>query len=94
MNKNPRLANGFGQVSNTVLRDPTISIRDKAVYSVLATYTDSLTNAATVTINVLASRCNVTPSTISRSIKSLENLKIIYRLQMGKGAIAKTILLK
>jgi DNA-binding Lrp family transcriptional regulator len=76
------------------MRDPIVPIRDKAIYAVLSTYANSVSNEATITINMLAAFCNVTPSTICRSLKSLEDLGIIKRIQMGKGAIAKTILLK
>lgn len=85
---------GFGMVSRTVMTDPELSVRDKAVYAYLASYADSTTNELTVSINRMAAECDVTQSTIKRSLRILENKGIIQRVSVGMRTTRKTILLK
>jgi predicted transcriptional regulator len=92
--KNPRLAGGFGQVSNEVIRDPNISLKDKGLYAYLASYADSKTNELTVSVNRIASECGTTIATVKRAIKELQELGVIQREYRGKGATRKTVLMK
>lgn len=92
--RNPRLAGGFGMVSRTVMTDPELSIRDKALYAYLSTYADSAANELTVSVNRMAAECGVTQSTIKRSLKTLEDRGIIQRVSVGVLTARKTVLLK
>lgn len=91
---NYRLKGGFGQVSNAVMRDATLSIRDKGFYSYLCTYANSLTNELTLSMSRMTAELETTESTIKRCINSLKNKGVIEREFMGKGRIWKTIILK
>ena len=51
-NTNPRLSKGFGQVSNEVMRDPELSLKDKGLYSYLCTFAGSQTNELIVSVTV------------------------------------------
>jgi predicted transcriptional regulator len=94
MSKNPRLKDGFGQVSSLVIKDPAISLRDKAVYAYLSLYADSESNSLFVSVNRIAADLNITPSTVKRSIKSLMVAGVISRYSNGIGKSHTTILLK
>ena len=94
MTSNSRIKNGFGLVSNTVLRDPELSIREKGVYSYLATYADSHDNSLTVSVNRIASECGITQSTVKRILESLVNKKVITREKRMSMQSYKTVLLK
>jgi len=91
--KNPRLKNGYGMVSNTVIRDPDISLKDKAVYAYLSTYAN-INNELIVGMNRMAAECGVDQSTIGRSLKSLKDKGIIMRISRGINNTSVTILLK
>lgn len=91
---NIRLKNGFGQVSNTVIRDPEISLRDKAIYAYLATYANSKTNELTVSVNKIATECGIDQSTVKRSLDELEKRGIILRINRGYHQTKLTTLLK
>ena len=92
--KNARVKNGFGMVSNTVIRDPEISLKEKAVYSFLCTYVDNKTNQCTVGIDRMAAECGVDQSTIKRALKILKDKGVIQRLSRGINNTSITILLK
>ena len=92
--KNVRLKGGFGMVSNTVIRDPEISLKDKAIYSHLATYANGQTNECTVSIDRIAAECGVDHSTIKRSLKSLKEKGVILRVSRPRPDTTITILLK
>jgi predicted transcriptional regulator len=92
--RNSRLKDGFGMVSNIVMRDPEISLRDKAIYSYLATYANSSTNSLTVGINKVAADCNIGHSTVKRALESLEEAGVITRSYRGQGNTRLTILIK
>ena len=92
--KNPRLKDGFGMVSNTVIRDPELSLRDKAIYAYLSTYANSETNSLTVGVNKIAADCNIGHSTVKRALENLEKLGIIVRSYRGQANTKLTILLK
>jgi len=92
--KNTRIKDGFGMVSNTVIRDPSISLRDKAIYAHLASYADNKTNELTIGIDRIAAECGIDHSTIKRSIKVLKEKGIIARVARGMNTTSITILLK
>lgn len=92
--KNPRLNGGFGMVSRSVMTDPELSIREKALYAYLTSYANSISNELTVSVNRMAAECGVTQSTIKRSLKVLEDKGIIQRIVLGAKATRKTIVLK
>lgn len=89
-----RLKGGFGQCTNTVLRDPNISVREKAVYAYLCTFADSHSNRLNVSVYRMASELNISKQTIIRSLKQLEILNIISRSSSGRGRAKITVLLK
>jgi predicted transcriptional regulator len=91
---NLRLAKGFGQVSNEVMRDPELSLKDKGLYAYLCTFAGSQTNELIVSVYRMADECGTSPSTIKRSIETLQSKGIIDRVYMGKGRTRKTIILK
>lgn len=91
---NPRLRDGFGQCSNNVMRDPSLLLRDKAVYAYLCTFADSQSNQTTVSVFKMAAELNTSPSTVLRSLKSLETKGIIQRINRGRGKTKLTIILK
>lgn len=92
--QNTRLRGGFGQCTNTVMRDPSVSMRDKAVYAYLSTYADSINNQLNVSVFRMAAELDMSKQTILRSLKALESLSIITRIPRGRGQTKITILLK
>jgi len=94
VNQNYRLRGGFGQCTSTVMRDPNLKLRDKAVYAYLCTFADSQTNELTVSVLKMASELNITPITVKRSLKELETQKIINRVSRGRGQSKVTVVLK
>lgn len=91
---NPRLKGGFGQCTCNVMKDPTICVRDKALYAYLCTYADSSTNQLNVSVFRMAAELNVSRQTVLRSLKLLEMLKIIRRFNQGTGKTKITEILK
>jgi predicted transcriptional regulator len=92
--QNSRLKGGFGQCTSTVMRDPNLKIRDKAVYAYLCTFADSINNQLTVSVLKMASELNITPITVKRSLKELETKQIISRINRGRGLSKVTVVLK
>lgn len=91
---NPRITGGFGMVTKSVMTDPELGTREKAVYAYLATYADGTTNELTVSVNRMAAELGVTPSTVKRSLKILEEKQIIDRTSVGHKITRRTVLLK
>ena len=91
---NPRLSKGFGQVSNLAIRSPDLTLREKGLYSYLATFANAYTNELTVGINRMAEECDTDQSTIKRILTSLQNKGYIYRKSNGMSRIKTTVLLK
>jgi biotin operon repressor len=89
-----RIKYGFGQVSNTVLRNPELSLGEKALYAYLSTYADSETDELFVSINRIASECNIGHSTVKRHLHTLEKKGILIRLKRGHGMSSITKLIK
>ena len=94
MTKNHRLRKGFGQVSVEVMRDPNISIGEKAVYAHLSTYANSITNETYVSVTTIASETGLGYSTVRRYLKSLETKGVIHRKLRGSKQSSITILIK
>jgi hypothetical protein len=92
--KNPRLDNGYGFTSRTVMADPELSMREKGLYAYLTIYADSKTNILTVGINRMCTELGVTQATIKRSLKLLEDRNVIKRIDTGFHTTRKTKLLK
>lgn len=91
---NFRLKGGFGQCTSNVMKDPSICIRDKALYAYLCTYADSSTNYLNVSVFRMAAELNVSRQTIIRSLKTLELLNVIRRFNRGAGKTKITEILK
>lgn len=89
-----RLKNGFGMVSNTVMRDPELSLGEKALYAYLSTYANSSTHELFVSVNKIASECDIGQSTVKRHLATLEKKKVISRVSRGHRMSKITILLK
>lgn len=89
-----RLKGGFGQVSNTVLRDPTLNLGEKALYSYLCTYADSETGEMFVSVNKMASECGIGVSTVKRYLSVLEKKGVILRIRNNYKSTTVTKLLK
>jgi len=84
----------YGIVTNDVVRDPNLSLRDKGLYAYLATYTSMIDDASTVSVNKAANECGVDPSTIRRIMEKLKKAGILVREKRGIGQSFKTILNK
>jgi DNA-binding MarR family transcriptional regulator len=91
---NHRIKDGFGQVSNTVLRDPEFSLGEKALYAYLCTYADSDSNELFVSVKRIAAECNIGVSTVKRHLSCLEKAGVILRIRNGYKATTITKLLK
>lgn len=94
MTSNQRLKTGFGQVSNTVMRDATLNLKEKGLYAYLSTYAHNTSNQLNVSITRMAADCGCTESTIKRCIRSLMKKGIIQRRFNRKGVTYLTVLLK
>jgi len=94
MKQNKRLTKGFGMISNDVIRNPDISLREKSIYSYLASYANNDTNELYVGVKRMASENGVTESTIKRILDSLSKKGIIFRQTTKVGSNTKTVLLK
>ncbi len=89
-----RFKKGFGMVSNSVMRNPDISLRAKALYSYMASYADADTGELTVSINRIASECGIAHSTVKRILKELVNKDVIERKPRGRHDSYITVLLQ
>jgi len=85
---------GFGMVSGAVMKDPEITLQEKAIYAYLSIYANSSTNELFVGVNKIASECNMGVSTVIKHLASLEKKKIISRVSRGYHKSKTTILLK
>lgn len=89
-----RIKKGFGMVSNAVIRDPEISLKEKALYAYLSSYVDAKTNECFVGIDKMAAECGVDHSTIKRILKSLKEKGVILRVSRGINNTSLTQLIK
>lgn len=93
--KNNRLAHKkYGIVTNDVVRNPNISLREKGLYAYLCSYTSMIDDASTVSVNKAATECNVDPSTIRRILDQLKKDGILIRESRNSGQSYLTTLLK
>jgi hypothetical protein len=91
---NIRLKKGFGQVSNAVMRDPSLSLREKGLYGYMSTYASNIDNALTVGINRMAAECDVDESTIRRLLDKLMKHGVIAREKRCARQTTITVLIK
>lgn len=91
---NIRLKKGFGQVSNTVMRDPSLTLREKGLYGYLSSYASNIDNALTVGISRMAAECDVDESTIRRLLDKLKVRGVIVREKRCARQTTVTILIK
>lgn len=91
---NQRIKDGFGMVSNTVLRNPELSLGEKALYSYLSTYADSHTSELFVSIDRIAAELGIGHSTAKRHLHTLEKKGVITRLKRSYGMSSITKLMK
>lgn len=89
-----RLQNGFGQVSTDIIRDPSISATEKAVYAYLCCYADKHTHETFVSVNKIATENNISVSTVKRALEKLMKKNVIIRNRRGKNESWITKLLK
>jgi predicted transcriptional regulator len=89
-----RTKGGFGMISNNVMRDPDITLREKAIYSYLCTYANNKTDELYVGVDKMAAECGVDHSTIKRILKSLVNKGVISRISRGGYSSHITVILK
>ena len=90
---NNRLNGGFGQVSNTVLRNPELTLNEKALYCYLSTFANA-ENELFVGNNKIMNECNISRSTVQRHLNSLEKKQVIKRVCRGRMKSKLIILLK
>jgi len=76
------------------MRNPAISLKEKGLYAYLATYSDFNTSETYVSINKIANECGVDPSTVKRTLRSLEKLGLITRTKRGANQSCLTTLKK
>jgi DNA-binding MarR family transcriptional regulator len=84
---------GFGMVSNAVLRNPEVSLQEKALYAYLSTYADT-NGELFVGVNKMASELGMGVSSVNRQLKALEDKGIIARISRGYHTSKITKLLK
>lgn len=88
------LQNGFTQVSNNVVRNPDIPLREKGLYLLLASYAHNETGETTVSVSKMSDECGLDQSSVRRTLDSLINLGLIKRTRRGKNESWITTLLK
>ena len=81
-------------VSNTILREPELSLGEKGLYAYLSTYASADSNELFVSVNRMASECNIGVSTVKRYLHNLETKGVILRCDRKTGTSRKTVLLK
>lgn len=85
---------GYGRVTKDVMRDPNISLIDKAIYAYLCTFADNETDELFVGVKTIANECNVSESTVKRSLISLQKHGVIKRTSREFGKTILTTILK
>lgn len=94
MKKNARVKSGFGMVSKLVMKDPSISLREKGLYAYLSTFADSDSNELTPGVNKIAEECGVSVATVKRILNALKDKNVLLRQTRGQNKSYKTTLLK
>lgn len=88
------LQNGFTQISNKVVRDPSIPLREKGLYALLASYANNDTGETTVSVSRMADECGLDQSSVRRTLDKLINMGLIKRTRRGKNESWITTLLR
>jgi DNA-binding MarR family transcriptional regulator len=88
------LQNGFTRISNNVVRDPNIPLREKGLYVLLASYANNDTGETTVSVRKMADECGVDQSSVRRTLDKLISMGLIRRTRRGKNESWITTLLK
>ena len=83
----------FGMVTFKTMRDPNLTLREKAIYAYLCTYADAENNTLWVGINKIANECGISQSSVSRIIDQLIKKNVIKRTFRGKGQSLLTTIL-
>jgi DNA-binding MarR family transcriptional regulator len=94
VDKPTRILGRFGRVAYAVLKDPSLTMSEKAMYSYLACYIGQNTDSCWPSEHLMAAELNVSASTIKRLIKSLKAKQIITRTPGGSHKTYVTTLLK
>lgn len=84
---------GFGIVSNDIIRNPELTLREKGMYAHLSTYADASTGTLTVSINRIASECGIAHSTAKRILKKLVEKGVVKREYRSRHETHLTTLL-
>lgn len=88
---NTRLDNGFGQVSTTVMKDPSLPLRLKALYAYICTYSSAETHTCFISIARICAEMDITRSTAKRQLNELKDRGIIIRYPEGRKWITKVL---
>lgn len=80
---NTRLEKGFGQVSTTVMKDPSLAPGAKVLYSYLSVYTSAETNTTFVSMERICAELSLTRSTIKRNMSILIKAGIVTRYRVN-----------
>jgi len=92
--KNLRIVKDYGFITYKVMRDPEITLREKAIYAYLCSYANAKTNITWVAINTIANECGISCSSVSRILDKLIKKGVIKRTFRGKGeSLMTTVLL-
>mgnify|MGYP006266853265 CR=1 FL=1 len=83
---------GFAIASNTVLRNPEISLGEKALYCYLCSFADE-DDTTFVSVNRMATENGIGYSTALRYLRQLEDKQIISRRQRAYGRSTVTKIL-
>lgn len=88
------LQNGFTQISNNVVRDPNIPLKEKGLYVLLASYANNDTGETTISVNRMAAETGLNPSSVRRNLDRLIEMNLIRRIRRGKNESWITKLLR
>jgi predicted transcriptional regulator len=84
----------FGKVTNDVMRNPSMSLKDKGLYAYLCTHMNNDTLETGISVYKMASECGCTPATIKRSLQSLQKAGVIIRKQRTVGNTTVTTIVR
>ena len=90
---NPRIVKDYGCATYKVMRDPELTLSEKAMYAYLCTYAKAEDNTTWVSTNRMANECNISQSTVSRLLDKLIKKGIIKRTYRGRGQSLLTTVL-
>jgi DNA-binding MarR family transcriptional regulator len=84
----------YGMATFVVMRDPELTLREKALYAYLCTYASAEKDSTWVSINTMANECGISQSSVSRILDKLIKKGVIKRTFRGKGESLLTTVLK